>query len=83
MSFCKLYLNPMNIYRLLNQFLAGIMIMIYHLFVGQFMDRTSVAFIVSMYIFVLTMLTIVGMPINEETGHIEDSEVSFDGDLGF
>lgn len=64
----------MNAYKLLNQFLAGIMIMIYHLFVGSFMDRTSLAFIVSMYIFVLTMIRITGFPVDEETGHIDESE---------
>lgn len=67
----------MSIYRVLNQFLAAILIMIYHLFVGKFVDRTSMAFIMSMYIFVLTMIKLVGLPIDEDTGHIEESEEPF------
>lgn len=64
----------MNLYRELNQFLAGILIMIYHLFVGSIVDRTSLVFIISMYIFVLTMIRITGLPIDEETGHIDESQ---------
>jgi hypothetical protein len=69
--------------RVLNQFLAGIMILIYHLVIGLFIDRTSPPFMISMYIFVLTMLQIVGMPVDEETGEIRDQEVNFNKRFGF
>lgn len=69
--------------RYLNQFLAGILIIIYHLVVGMFIDRTSIPFIISMYIFVLTMLQIVGMPVEEETGQIQEKEVNFHDRFGF
>lgn len=72
----------MNLYRELNQFLAGILIMIYHLFVGRFMDRTSLAFIITMYIFILTMIRITGLPIDEETGHINEPEDTLESRIG-
>jgi len=72
----------MNLYRELNQFLAGILIMIYHLFIGSFMDRTSLAFMISMYIFVLTMIRITGLPVNENTGHIDESEKVLESRIG-
>lgn len=62
----------MKFNRILNQFLAGILIMVFHLTVGLFIDRGSMAFMVSMYIFVLVMLYIVGMPVDEETGELKD-----------
>lgn len=71
----------MNIYRLLNQFLAGILIMIYHIFVGGLMDRTSLAFMISMYIFVLTMIRITGFPVNEK-GKIKESEETIETKIG-
>ena len=64
--------KPVKFNRILNQFLAGVLIMIFHLLVGLFIDRGSMAFMISMYIFVLTMLYIVGMPVDEETGELKD-----------
>lgn len=71
----------MNFYKTLNQFLAGIMIMIYHLFVGSFVDRTSMAFMISMYIFVLTMIRITGFPV-KENGHIDESKETVESKIG-
>lgn len=71
----------MNTYKIINEFLAGIMIMIFHMFVGQFVNRTSMVFIVAMYIFVLVMIRLTGMPIDEKTGEIKEPEVEFN-DLG-
>lgn len=67
----------MNYMKLLNQFLAAILIMVFHVFVGAFMDRTSLAFLISMYIFVLTMIRIVGLPVKTETGEIKEDEAEF------
>lgn len=65
----------MNLMKILNQFLAAILVLIFHQYVGAFMDRSSAAFIVAMYIFVLTMIYIVGLPVEEETGEIQEQEM--------
>lgn len=73
----------MNIKRNLNRFLAGILIMIYHIVVGGFVDRSSLAFIISMYIFVLMMIYIIGLPVDEKTGEIQDKDVDIGSNLKF
>ena len=67
----------MGFKKLLNEFLAGIMIMIYHLGVGSFINRNSMAFSISLYIFILTMIYLVGLPVDEETGHIQEQKMDF------
>lgn len=68
----------MNFRKTLNRFLAAILVVIYHVFVGNIISRDSLAYIVSMYIFVLVMIYIVGLPVDEETGEIEDRDLDAD-----
>lgn len=71
----------MNVQRTLNRFLAGILVVIYHVFVGSFVPRSSLAYIVSMYIFVLVMIYIIGLPVDEETGEIQDNDVDISPEI--
>jgi hypothetical protein len=61
---------------MLNAFLATILIMIYHVFVGAFISRSSLAYTVSLYIFVLVMVSIIGTPTDESTGELKYEPVS-------
>lgn len=67
----------MGLNKILNQFLAGILIMIYHLGMGVFIDRNTVVFSISLYIFVLTMIYLVGLPVDQDTGEIQEDEFQF------
>lgn len=72
----------MSFNRTLNRFLAAILILIYHVFVGAVLPRDSAGYLISMYIFVLVMIYIVGMPVDEKTGEIQEEEFKPTIDLG-
>jgi Fe2+ transport system protein B len=71
-----------NLFKTINRFLAAIMVVIYHLLVGSFMPRDSLAYIISMYIFVLAMVYVVGLPVDEESGKIQEDSFEPTIDLG-
>ena len=66
----------MGFNKIINHFLAGILIIIYHLFMGMLIPRDSVAFSVSLYIFILTMIYLIGLPVDEETGEIQEQDIN-------
>lgn len=72
----------MNVFKTINRFLAGVMVVIYHLTVGSLMGRDSLAYIISMYIFVLAMIYIIGLPVDEESGKIKEDKFEPSIDLG-